>query len=214
MHTTAKKNKEIISLCISIVIVILEVIGAMMSTWVVPLKQFMYYTQNSNYLLLIATLIWIVCILRYLRDGVRIPRWVYLLKYMATSMVSLTFLVAFFVLGIMCGDVVGMMLINMYIYFHTLCPLLAVVDFLFFERGQEWKKIHVVMAMVPTLVYGVIAILMNLLRIWNGPYPFLLVYENPVWLSCLSAVAIPGLALIVALLLRAGNSAFTREYTY
>lgn len=210
---TNSQNKKwcYLSLGISGIIIILEIIGGIMSTKMLPIEQFMFYTQNSNYFLLLSTLIWVVYLVRYLRSGIQVPHFVFLLKYMATCMVALTFIVAMLVLGPMFGNIPFLMFGGIALYFHTLCPILAILDFLLFERGQQWQMKHVWLAMVPTTAYAVLAIVLNLCRIWHGPYPFLYVYENPVWVSCIWAVVIPGAALLLATILRLGNHYFSKK---
>ena len=76
------------------------------------------------------------------------------------------------------------------------------------------EKHHTALAMVPTLLYGVVAIILNVLRVWHGPYPFLYVYEQPVWLTAVWVVVILGAAFLIALLLRVVNCRLNREYVY
>ena len=58
-------------------------------------------------------------------------------------------------------------------------------------------------AMLPTLLYGTITMLLNILRKLNGPYPFLHVYEQPVYMSIIWFIAIIGGSYLIALGIRA-----------
>ena len=55
--------------------------------------------------------------------------------------------------------------------------------------------------MIPPVLYAAVIVTLNLTRTVRGPYPFLLVYEQPVWASLLWAGVILGTAWLIALLL-------------
>mgnify|MGYP000810945505 CR=1 FL=1 len=51
---------------------------------------------------------------------------------------------------------------------------------------------NIPLALVPTAIYGSIALWANYQRLWTGPYPFLLVYEQTprqtvLWCACILA---------------------------
>lgn len=209
------KNKKLfVSLLLNVAAVAFEVVGFIDASylgWV----QFWFYTQISNLLLGIVSIVLIGYILCHMRDGIRIPAWLSFAKYCVTIMTTQTFLISLLVLSPMLGGIGMMMLGPIVRYFHTLCPLLAMVSFLIFDpKPMALTARHTRLAMLPTIVYGAVAILLNLLRVWHGPYPFLYVYEQPVWLSLVWLVVIMGAAFLIAFLLRIANQYLTREYVY
>ena len=210
----AEKRKIYISLAINAIIVVLEAVGfygARSLGW----GQFWFYTQISNLLLGIVCILLSLFLLRCLRNGSRIPFWLNFLKYTITIMVAQTFLVSLTVLSIAWGGIGAMMLGPVVRYFHTLCPLLAVASFLFFDPQEKpFTLKHNALAMTPTIIYGAVAITLNVLRIWHGPYPFLYVYEQPVWLSIVWFVVIMGAAFLIAVLLRLLHKRINRRYIY
>ena len=207
-------KKKYAALILNIAIVILEGVGFYSARYL-GWEQFWFYTQISNLFLGLVSLILTVFLLRYIRDGVPVPAWASFLKYSATIMTAQTFLVSLFVLSPMMGGVKLLMLGPIVRYFHTLCPLLAIVSFLLVDlKSLSFTRQHTILAMLPTILYAVVAITLNVLRIWHGPYPFLYVYEQPVWLSAVWLVVIMGAAYLIALLLRVIHRRLSHEYVY
>jgi hypothetical protein len=75
------------------------------------------------------------------------------------------------------------------LYTHTLCPILAIISFLVFAPKIFSKK-DAIRALSFTLAYAAVAIALNILRVWHGPYPFLFVYEQPIWASVAWSIGI------------------------
>jgi len=196
-------------------IIIGELIGLILCIQSIGLELFRYYTQDSNLLLLIATVVWEVCVARRLRDGVAIPRWVRGLKYMATCTVTVTFVVVLAVLAPMQVDSLPNLLFSgSMLWCHTICPILAIVSTLLFDTTPDLDMVDTAIALIPTVVYGITSVLLNVLKIWHGPYPFLYVYEQPVWVSLLWVALLIGGAWFLGFLLYRLNRFATKEYVY
>ena len=58
-------------------------------------------------------------------------------------------------------------------------------------------------AVIPTLIYGIVTLILNLARELDGPYPFLQVYRQPAIASVGWFVAIIGGNYLIALAVRA-----------
>jgi len=208
IHTTSKEpiNKTKIAFAINIAIILAEIfaaiIGAIEKWDEYKFKFFAYYTQDSNIVLLIACLIMSIEQGRVLFGEKRVetPRYAQMLKYIATSMVTLTFLVVVFVLIPYAGinSAVEKLFCGASLYHHFLCPVMAFVSFVFFEKEPKLKFIDTLCALIPTIVYAVIIVILNLCRVITGPYPFLKVYEQPVYASILWVFAILGGAYAIA----------------
>ncbi len=89
------------------------------------------------------------------------------------------------------------------LYHHVLGPILAIAAFLALEKEYVPSKKDALLAAVPTLVYAIVTALLNALYILHGPYPFLYVHEQPLWMSVMWFVLITGMAYLLALALRA-----------
>ena len=70
-----------------------------------------------------------------------------------------------------------------------------IVSYIFFEEGTKKKNLVFYM----TLLYGITLILLNVLKVVVGPYPFLMVYNQTVWMSILWCVIILGLSETIGL---------------
>lgn len=128
---------------------------------------------------------------------VRAAAW---LKYLAACMTTVTFLVVVCILVPMQG--IEMLYSGNFLYFHLICPLLQLFSFLFFDPVHIEKK-KAFPGVLPTLLYAAVTVLCNLLGVLEGPYPFLMVRSQPVWLSAVWCVVILGLSYLIAYLLLA-----------
>lgn len=105
----------------------------------------------------------------------------------------MTLLTVIFVLGPMYEDGNGwyiMLCTSSMLYHHLLNPLCVFVSFVFLEREPRLSARNIPLALVPTVVYGAIALWANYQRLWTGPYPFLLVYEQTTRQTVLWSVGI------------------------
>ena len=83
-------------------------------------------------------------------------------------------------------------------YTHTLCPIVSIISFLYFERHifKGWKAVWI--ALIHTILYAILAITLNIAKVWEGPYPFLMVYKNPVWQTIAYSIVILGGAVAIS----------------
>lgn len=170
-----------ISLLLNSLIVILEIIGFIV-TYQIKHKviTYEYYTDLSNLLMMFTAFIFTI----FLLMKKKIPRWLELLKYSSTICLTLTILVVVLVLCPMNDFNYGFMLFYKSLMCqHFLCPILSLVTFIFFDEIEITTSKENLFGISLTLLYGIIIIILNILRYVEGPYPFLLVYEQPLWQS-------------------------------
>lgn len=163
--------------------------------------QCRYFTFDSNLLCLLSSLAWLALALRGIAGGRPFwPIWLGILKYLSVTCLSLTFLVALFILTPMAGKggFASLFLSGSLVFQHLLCPLLAFVSFVFFEPKLELGPLALFLAWLPSLVYAAILIALNLARVIEGPYPFLKVYSQRLILSVAYLVLILGGSLGLA----------------
>jgi len=175
-----------------------EIAGFVFSTWKHGVwKQFIYYTQWSNLLLLIVTVIHLICIVRKQRKAV--PAWVDRCRYYATCLTTVTFLVTVCILIPWYGHPEFFLLQSNCLFQHLLCPILAIASLPFLRpMGKKDPKL----AVIPTLIYGIVMYTLNYLRVVDGPYPFLKVHDQPWYMSVLWFLVLLIVAYGVAVLLR------------
>ena len=177
------KRKLKLFLAINCLIAILEIIGNSICFREIGWSTFIYYTQLSNLFLLAAAIVNIAAGIKSLKNKRRkIPDGAFRLFHVATSATTVTILVVIFVLSWMYGDLIHILTAGSMLYTHTLCPFLAVVTHFAFAPKVFTKK-AASRALLFTITYATVAIILNALRIWHGPYPFLFIYEQPIWMS-------------------------------
>lgn len=142
-----------------------------------------FFTNLSNIFIDAAMLIFIAQDLNMLKSGGRRPLangW-YVVKFMATISITLTFLVYMLLLAPTNEDgVIGSYLHNGGGSFcvHFVTPVLAILDFMLYDYRMESSRKHVFFAVIPPLCYvGLVCILAACGMRWYGdmyaPYNFL-----------------------------------------
>lgn len=189
------KNKLLI--LINILIVVFEVIALFYSLDEFSYKLFTYYTQYSNLLALLSSTLLLI----YLTKK-KMPKWLKFLRYLTTNFLTITFLVVSFILVPMLMFVHGFKSFLMFtygsmLYHHLLCPILFFISFVFLEKGCPNTKKDYVYSIIPTFAYGLIMAILNILQIVEGPYPFLMVEDQPIYLTIIWFIMIFSLAYII-----------------
>lgn len=188
-------NKK--SLIINILLVILEIVGLYMSYYYHNRIAIEYYTVLSNILVLITSLVFSI----YLIKKLNIPTWLKILKHTATTSIALTFLVVIFILAPMYNFNYNYMLFYQeLILHHLICPILSIITFIFFDNIKIEKN-NIKYGISFTLIYAFIIIILNILKIVIGPYPFLMVYNQPIYMSIIWFILIVGLSYLISIIL-------------
>ncbi len=203
--------RKTLALVSNLIIIILEVISfAILITrnGGITVGMLVYYTRLSNLLALIAGIFVVIFIFRN-KEG-ELPKWLSLLRFITTIMLFVTFLISLFVLTPAVGSFYKMMINNQLKFHHLLCPLLSIVSFIFFEKGGRLSVKDNFLATMPTLIYGIIMLILNGARVLDGPYPFLRVYNQPVWATVLWIAGIYLGTFLLGLILRLLRKAVNR----
>ena len=182
-------------LYLDIVIILGEIVGLVLATFENGWGQFVFYTQNSNYFLLAATLAHFCCLLK----KKPVPKAVNRLKYIASCTTTVTFVVAVTVLLPMYKRPYITFLNGANIFQHTLCPILGFASLPFMDPVE---KRDCRLALIPTGLYALLFVPLNYFRVYDGPYPFLRVHSQPWYMSVLWLFAIGAVSFVIAVLLR------------
>lgn len=154
---------------------------------------YLYFTNLSNLFALLST-----CFYVYAFHYSKYLRIASLLKYMSVCVTTLTFLVVAFILVPMQG--LQMFYMGNFIFFHVICPILLFISFFKIDtydlRSNDYKY-----GILPTLLYASIVLVLNILKVIEGPYPFLMVYKQPIYMSMIWVVVIIGIAIVISKLL-------------
>lgn len=177
------------------ILAVLETIALIHDIRVFGVGMLQYYTIDSNVLQLVVSIGILVCLLR----GQESPVWLIVLHLVCAVCLTITFLIAAFVLAPKEGFAYYF-LSNVAPINHFLGPLLSVAAFVFTQVETVLKRRMVLAPMVFTLLYGLTALLLNIARVLDGPYFFLRVYEVPVstvvmWFLIIAALCLAFSAL-------------------
>ncbi len=183
------------------VIIVMELVGLAISTkdnglW----QQFVFYTQNSNYILMFASIFHLISILKNGEPS----RAASAAQYGAVCLTTVTLLVVIFLLAPMYRTLSGVLFGGSKFIMHLAAPLLALTVYLAVPVFKP-SKVDFLTAIVPTVIYAAVLIVLNVVRAVEGPYPFLKVWEQPWYMSVMWAVLIVGSAAAIAAVLRLIN---------
>ncbi|MBR3153915.1 MAG: hypothetical protein IKF10_02810 [Lachnospiraceae bacterium] len=117
------------------------------------LESLKYYTCLSNIFAGLISGLTIVCLL-VTGMQVSLPMWVALLKYSAAVSVCLTFCVVMVFLGPRMGY--KLLFAEEQLFLHAVGPLLAVFSFLSSPFIPQMKSSATFIAVIPTLLYGIV----------------------------------------------------------
>ncbi len=195
------RNKLKVAIAVNALVVVLEVWAMWFGIQRNGLAyNFEFYTELSNLFAGIACAVCLVAEIRALRGGRGLGRMVRWLKYAASCCLLMTLFVVVFVLtpmlysigrpGFYLMFVEGVKLIT-----HLGAPLIVTGSYIAFEADRSMTLRQSLVGFVPTLVYAAVAYPCNILRVWDGPYPFFQVWNMPVWQSVLWFAALFFLAV-------------------
>ena len=189
-------TKEKAAFKLNAIIAILETLGLIIAIKNNGIGIMGYYTQESNLILLIASLLYVI---EYVKKKKVETYLILTLKYVATCLVAVTFFVVVLCFIPICIPMMGfgkavyaMLIRDANLFHHLLCPLLALMTYFIFEDELKPGFKESVYAMLPTLLYAIVSTSLNVAKVVEGPYPFLYVYEQPLIVSVLWFIAIPG----------------------
>lgn len=194
-----KITRRNISIFLNVTLVILEIWAFIVTIAVSGKLTPSYYTEESNFLAMISSSLFVYFAL----TKKNIPKWVSYLKYMATIGLVLTILVVVFILCPENGNNYTFMLFyKSLVVHHFLAPIISFITFVFFDGVKFTTIKDNFIGMIFTLIYGFIIIPLNIMKVLEGPYPFLMVYKQPVWKSILWVVFLFSFAYAIGYIIR------------
>ncbi len=210
MQNTLKIKRTKTALAFNLAIIACEIVAIIIVFFKIGYYPLEYYTEDSNLFALVACAVMAGFQVRYLKSGKEIPHSVQMFKYMAAAVLSVTFIVVLAVLSPMRGEGINgwlYMLFNKdFTFLHTLCPILTILSFVLFEKEPHLDAKSAFTATIPTLIYAIVLIILNIVGAVDGPYPFLRVMNQPLYMSFVWFIVIVGGAFFLALLLQKLNS--------
>ena len=203
-----KNSRLYYAFIINILIIIMELFAFLVCYKESGFACFKYYTQDSNLFLMFTSLLYIISLLICDKE---IPHFVSLLKYAATTSVVITFLTVVTILAPVMGGYKAMLLDGTMLIHHLICPIFAFVTFVFFEKHNLNGLKDALISMIFTCLYGVAAVTLNVLKIMDGPYPFLKVYDQTILMSIFWLILMMGSSYLITVLIGNLNHAYNNK---
>lgn len=200
------KAKQITAICVQLAVVIMEIIAISVSGQRQGTRMFIYFTELSNIFGGLVCLAYACFLIAQLKSGKAIPEYMKILRFVSAGALALTFFTVIFVLAPIAGSKPDYSMKESYIAYltyesmivtHTLGPITVILSFLFLDdfAADNFKKVF--FGIIPTVLYVIVSVTMNVLKIWVGPYPFLHVYEQPVWASIMWVFIMIGFSFLL-----------------
>lgn len=170
-----KNNK--LALGSNILLIVLTGLGLYFS--IVDKNAFLYYSDNAGMFALSSSIIYVIVVLTK-----KEPNFLSLaLRYVSTTCLVLTLVGTFYVATTTGENYLDSFIKGSHLFNNLLCPIVSVVSFTMFEGDRRLnKKKTIWYALIPTVIYGIIMLICNLTNTFTGPYPFMMINDNPVYI--------------------------------
>lgn len=129
------------------------------------LESFKYFTVDSNILMGTASLIFLIFLKNKNND---IPKGVYILKYVATVAITLTFATTVFYLAPTSQYGFFSFFTNSNLFFHFIIPMLSIITFVFFENTNKISFKDTFFGLIPMSIYSIFYATNVLTHLENG----------------------------------------------
>ena len=214
-------NVKIDIFLFNVMLVALEVMG-IKRAFKYSYSTLRFYTTDSNILLCVTSVVMAITALVCIINKCDIPKSVLIFKYFSVCCITMTFVIVLAVLlpgKVSKGYGMHIMYKGAQIYHHTLCPFIAIITYIFVEKKDKFDKIFIKLAYVPTIIYGIVIVYLNLKGRVLGPYPFLKVTKQPVYESVKWGIIIFLVASVINTVMYLArhpmkNPEKIKEYTY
>ena len=165
-----------------------------------------FFTVDSNIFMGITALLFAVQEKKLLKEKIsEISKRFYITKLMATTAVSLTFVIVFGYLGLIVEGGVIVLLMNSNLFFHLIIPILSVLTFVLFEKTDKLKFKNVIYGIVPAFIYGIFYLINILIHMENGKisteYDWYWFVQGGVWQIIVVMPMLLGITYLISLIL-------------
>ncbi len=147
------------SILLEILIIISSIYGVFITAdnGFMSVEKFLYYTIQSNIFILIICAIFLI----FKLSKKKIPNYLYVIKYICTVGISITFLVFAFILVPQLGlTSMNYLLSPSNMSVHLISPILAIIDFMLYDKIKMTKNTYLSSCLMP-VIYATIIIGMS-----------------------------------------------------
>ena len=128
-----------------------------------------YFTVQSNIFMGIMSLLFVINAILYLKKNIEMNKIVFIIKYVSTVCVAITFSTVVFILTpIFYRDNIFGLFYDGNFLFHLVIPVLSIITFLFFENRNDIKIKITFTGMIPFIIYTIFYLIAALLHMENG----------------------------------------------
>ncbi|MDE6312163.1 MAG: hypothetical protein K2M46_00810 [Lachnospiraceae bacterium] len=187
-----QKRCAVVGIVLDVLILVWGIWGSFLEIYHYTFGMLAYYTTLSNLFISLGCVFHLIYQLKKF-GGREKTGWMQYMKYFGVCCMAITFLMVFLVLAPLGGEggYYRYLWQGPLKYQHTICPLLAMVSFVLLDsREVRITKAMMRASMIPTVLYAVFSVTCNVLKVMHGPYPFLYVYEQPIYQSILWGILI------------------------
>lgn len=176
-----KNNK--LALGSNILLIVLASLGLYFS--IIDKNAFLYYSDNAGMFALSSSIIYIIVILTK-----KEPNFLSLaLRYVSTACLLLTLVGTFYVATTTGENYLDSFIKGSHLFNNLLCPIVSFVSFTLFEGDRRLnKKKTIWYALIPTVIYGIIMLVCNVTNTFTGPYSFMMINDNPVYVTVIVVI--------------------------
>lgn len=160
------------------------------------LESFIYYTILSNLFALIVGIIYF-----YYSYQKKIPKILSILRLSSVLSLAVTFLVSLFILLPSFDFNFKFMYGGMNLFLHFVCPVMLFIIYFIYDKKVKLTKKDIILANGLTFVYGTIIVPLNIFKVIEGPYPFLMVYKQSILMTIIWLILIVGGTTLLGFLL-------------
>ena len=133
------------------------------------LGRFKLFTIDSNILMSLSAFIFLIQQYKLMNNKIEeIDKKYYVLLLVSTTSVALTFIIVLFYLGHITPNGLLSMYTNKNLFFHGLIPLLAIINFIFFEKSNKINIKHTLLVFLPVLLYSLFYLINILIHMENN----------------------------------------------
>ena len=176
-----KNNK--LALGSNILLIVLASLGLYFS--IVDKNAFLYYSDNAGMFALSASILYVIIVL-----AKKEPNFLCLaLRYVSTACLVLTLVGTFYVATTTGENYLDSFIKGSHLFNNLLCPIVSFVSFTMFEGDRRLnKKKTIWYALIPTVIYGIIMLVCNVTNTFIGPYSFMMINDNPVYVTVIVVI--------------------------
>lgn len=173
-------TKKKIALSLHLLLIVLDLIGIGYSIFEYGIFFIQFYTNLSNIFAFIVSSIcafYLILDIKYKTNNM--PKILMKLRYFATVYLTVTFTIVAFVLAPPSGlgGFIYFFTEGSSLYHHLLVPVISFILLWFENNHIRFKDTFYVL--IPTILYGIVMLILNGLGYLFGPYPFLMITLNP-----------------------------------